>query len=148
MKITKYDLILSVISGVLLPVAYVVPYVGILSWFLLIPFFMAIENKSPWNAFRLGILTGTVANVIGTYWIIGTLSRFGGFPYVISFLFHLIFSLYSGSYIGIFAYITTILGLFRKEGLLSALLIASIWTSIEFLFPFLFPYGIANSKGN
>jgi apolipoprotein N-acyltransferase len=148
MKITKYDLILSVISGGLLPVAYVVPYAGFLSWFLLIPFFMAIENKSPWNAFRLGILTGTIANAIGTYWIIGTLSRFGGFPYLISFLFHLVFSLYSGLYISIFAYITTKLGLFRKGGLLSALLIASVWTSIEFLFPFLFPYGIANSQGN
>ena len=148
MKITKYDLILCVISGVLFPVAFVIPYAGIISWFLIIPFFWAIENKSPWNAFRLGVLTGTIANAIGTYWLIGTLSRFGGFPDVVSFIFHLAISVYSGFYFAIFAYITTKLELFRKQGLLPALLIASIWTSIEFLFPFLFPYGITNSQAD
>jgi len=144
--IKKYDLILSVISGVLYPAAFMVPPAGILSWFLLVPLFMAIENKSPWNAFRLGILTGTIANTIGTYWIIATLSRFGGFPFVISVLFHLILSTYSGLSIGIFAYVTIRLGLLGKRGLLSAFVIAAIWTSIEFLFPYLFPYGITNSQ--
>ena len=148
MKITKYDLALSVISGVLFPVAFVIPFAGIISWFLLIPFFLAIENKSPWNAFRLGVLTGTIANEIGTYWLIGTLSRFGGFPHVVSFIFHLAISIYSGFLFAIFAYIATKLGLFRKQGLISALLIASIWTSLEFLFPFLFPYGITNSQAD
>ncbi|HZX12907.1 MAG TPA: apolipoprotein N-acyltransferase [Thermodesulfobacteriota bacterium] len=148
MKITKYDLALSVISGVLFPVAFVIPYAGIISWFLLIPFFWAIANKSPWNAFRLGILTGTIANEIGTYWLIGTLSRFGGFPHIVSFIFHLAISVYSGFLFAIFAYVTTKLGLFRKQGLISALLIASVWTSLEFLFPFLFPYGITNSQAD
>ncbi|MER3445886.1 MAG: apolipoprotein N-acyltransferase [Candidatus Dadabacteria bacterium] len=146
MKITKYDLVLSIISAVLFPVAFVIPYAGILSWFLLIPFFMAIENKSPWDAFRLGVLTGTIANAIGAYWLIGTLSRFGGFPLPVSLIFHLAISIYSGLPFAIFAYITTRLGLFRKQGLFSALLIAAVWTSVEFLFPFLFPYGIASSE--
>jgi apolipoprotein N-acyltransferase len=148
MKITKYDLILSAISGVLFPIAFTIPYAGIISWFLLIPFFMAIEKKSPWNAFRLGTLTGTIVNAVGFYWLIGTINRFGGFPYPISFMFHILLSLYSGLLFAIFAYITTKLGLFRRPGLLSALLIAAVWTSIEFLFPFLFPYGITNSQAN
>jgi apolipoprotein N-acyltransferase len=148
MKITKYDLALSVISGLLFSVALVIPYAGILSWFLLTPFFMAIENKSPKNAFRLGIVVGTTANALSSYWLIGTLSKFGGFPFVVSLIFHLAISLYSGLFLGIFSYITTKLRLFRKQGLLSALLIAAIWTSVEFLFPFLFPYGIANSEIN
>src|SRR3972149_6652114 len=146
MKITKYDLILCVISGVLFPVAFVIPYVGVISWFLLIPFFLAIENKSPWNALRLGVLTGTIANAIGTYWLIGTLSRFGGFPHIVSVIFHLAISIYSGFLFAIFAYITAKLGLFRKQGVISALLIASVWTSLEFLF--LFPYGITNSQAD
>src|SRR3972149_7678156 len=137
MKITKYDIALSVI-----------PYAGIISWFLLIPFFLAIENKSPWNALRLGVLTGTIANAIGTYWLIGTLSRFGGFPHIVSVIFHLAISIYSGFLFAIFAYITAKLGLFRKQGVISALLIASVWTSLEFLFPFLFPYGITNSQAD
>src|SRR5919108_6550743 len=112
MKITKYDLLLSVISGVLFPIAFVIPHAGILAWFLFIPFFIAIENKSSWNAFRLGILTGTIANALGSYWLIGTLSRFGGFPYPISFIFHLALSMYSGLPFAIFACITTGLNLF------------------------------------
>lgn len=147
-KISSRDLILSIISGILFPLAFVVPYGGILSWFLFIPFFVAIENKSSRNAFRLGILAGTIANAIGTYWLIGTISRFGGFPDVISVLFLLVLSAYSGLSFGIFAYVVTKLGLFRRQGLLSALLIAAVWTSIEFLFPFLFPYGITNSQAN
>jgi apolipoprotein N-acyltransferase len=148
MKITRYDLALSILSGVLFPVAFVVPYAGILSWFLLIPFFMSIENKSPWDAFRLGILTGAIANAIGSYWLIGTLSKFGGFPPVVSLIFHISISLYSGFFFAIFAYITAKLELFGKGGLLSALLIAAVWTSLEFLFPFLFPYGITDSQVN
>jgi len=145
--ISRNDLILSVVSGILFPLSFMLLHGGILAWFLFVPFFLSIENKSPRNAFRLGILAGTIANAIGTYWLIGTISRFGGFPDVISVLFHMILSAYSGLSVGIFAYITTKLGLFKKHGLLSALLIAAVWTSIEFLFPFLFPYGITNSQG-
>ncbi|HEY7535604.1 MAG TPA: apolipoprotein N-acyltransferase, partial [Thermodesulfobacteriota bacterium] len=148
MKITKFDLALSVISGVLFPTAFVIPFAGVLSWVLLIPFFLAIENKSPWNAFRLGVLTGTIANAIGAYWLIGTLSRFGGFPHIVSFFFQLAISIYSGLVFAIFAYITAKLGLFKKQRLLSAILIASVWTSLEYLFPYLFPYGITNSQAD
>ena len=109
---------------------------------------MAIEDKSPWNACRLGLLTGTIANAVGFYWLIGTIHRFGGFPYPVSLIFQMLLSMYSGLSFAIFAYITTKLGLFRKPGLLSALLIAAVWTSIEFLFPFLFPYGITNSQAD
>lgn len=147
-QITKYDVLLSIISAVLFPVALTIPYAGILAWFLLIPFFMVLENKSPGNGFKLGLLTGTIANAVGSYWLIGTIYRFGGFPYSISFLFHLILSAYSGLFFAIFAYVTTKLNLFRKPGLLSAFLIAAVWTSLEFLFPYLFPYGITNSQVN
>lgn len=109
---------------------------------------MAIEDKSPWSAFRLGLLTGTIANAVGFYWLIGTIHRFGGFPYPVSLIFQILLSMYSGLSFAIFAYVTTKLGLFRKPGLLSALLIAAVWTSIEFLFPFLFPYGITNSQAD
>lgn len=147
-KITKLDLFLSLITAVLLPIAFVIPYAGILSWFLLVPFFIAIENKSSRDSFKLGILTGTIANGIATYWLIGTISRFGGFPFVISIIFHLIISMYSGLLLAVFAYITTKLDLFRKPGLLSALLIAAVWTSLEFFFPYLFPYGVTNSQAD
>jgi apolipoprotein N-acyltransferase len=148
MTITKYDLIPCTVSGLLLPIALTIPYAGIISWVVLIPFFMAIEHKSPWSAFRLGLLTGTIANAVGFYWLVGTIHRFGGFPYPVSLIFQILLSMYSGLSFAIFAYVTGKLGLFRRPGLVSALLIAAVWTSVEFLFPLLFPYGVTNSQAD
>ncbi|MEE8044069.1 MAG: hypothetical protein V3T32_02930, partial [Thermodesulfobacteriota bacterium] len=147
-EIKKSDLALSALTGVLYPLTFMVPYSGILAWILLIPLFWAIVKKSPRDAFKLGLLAGTIGNFIGTYWLIGTLARFGGFPIIISFIFIIFLSAFAGLSFGIFSYATTRLGLFRKPGVLSVLLIASIWTSIEYLFPFLFPYGITNSQAD
>jgi apolipoprotein N-acyltransferase len=147
-EIKKSDLALSALTGVLYPLTFMVPYSGILAWILLIPLFWAIVKKSPRDAFKLGLLAGTIGNFIGTYWLIETLARFGGFPIIISFIFIIFLSAFAGLSFGIFSYATTRLGLFRKPGVLSVLLIASIWTSIEYLFPFLFPYGITNSQAD
>ncbi|MEM7007552.1 MAG: apolipoprotein N-acyltransferase [Thermodesulfobacteriota bacterium] len=147
-KITTRDIILASLTGVLYPLSFMVPFLGFTAWALLIPLYWSIAKRTPWGAFKLGLLSGTIANFIGTYWLVGTLTRFGGFPIPVSFVFIIFLSAYAGLAFAIFSYITTRLGLFRKPGYLSVLLIASIWTSIEYLFPFLFPYGITNSQGH
>jgi apolipoprotein N-acyltransferase len=147
-NIKKIDIILSGISGVLFAVTFMIPYSGILSWFLLIPLLIAIKDKSPTGALALGTLAGAVTNSLGSYWLIGTLSRFGGFPFPVGLLFLLILSAFTGLSFGIFSYLTAKLQLLKKRGIFSALAIASIWTSVEFLFPFLFPYTIANPQAN
>ncbi len=147
-NIKKIDIILSGISGVLFALTFMVPYSGVVSWFLLIPLLIAIRDKSPTGALVLGTLAGTVTNSLGFYWLIGTLSRFGGFPFPVSLFFLLVLSAFTGLSFGIFSYLTTKLQLLKKRGISSALAIASIWTSVEFLFPFLFPYTIANPQAN
>lgn len=147
-KYKTRDVILASLTGVLYPLTFMVPYLGIVAWIVLVPLFWSIVKRTPRDAFKLGLLSGTIANFIGTYWLVGTLTRFGGFPIPVSFIFILFLSAYAGLAFGIFSYITTRLGLFRKQGALSVLLIASIWTSIEYLFPFLFPYGITNSQAD
>lgn len=147
-NIKKIDIALSSISGVLFALTFMIPYSGIISWFLLIPLLIAINDKSPTGALALGTLAGTVTNSLGSYWLIGTLSRFGGFPFPLSLVFLLILSAFTGLSFGIFSYLTTKLQLLKKRGVSSALAIASIWTSVEFLFPFLFPYTIANPQAN
>ncbi|MEQ9620216.1 MAG: apolipoprotein N-acyltransferase [Deltaproteobacteria bacterium] len=147
-KIDRNDLILSALTGVLYPLTFMVPYSGILSWVLLIPLFLAIEKKGAFDAFKLGLIAGTVSNFIGTYWLIGTLARFGGFPIPVSVVFIIILSAYSGLAYAIFSYIVTRLGFLKSPGVLSVLLVAAVWTSIEYVFPFLFPYGIANSQAD
>ena len=147
-KIGRHDLVLSALTGILYPLTFMIPYTGILSWVLLIPLFWAIEKKSPSDAFKLGLLAGLVSNLAGTYWLVGTLSRFGGFPIIISVLFIAVLSAFSGLSFAIFSYIVTKLGFLKKPGVVSALLAAAVWTSVEYLFPFLFPYGIANAQAD
>jgi apolipoprotein N-acyltransferase len=147
-NIKKIDIILSSISGVLFAATFMVPYSGIVSWFLLIPLLIALKDKSPMNALVLGTWAGTVMNSLGFYWLIGTLSRFGGYPFPVSLPFLLILSAFTGLSFGIFSYLTIKLHLLTKRGISSALAIASIWTSVEFLFPFLFPYTIANPQAS
>ncbi len=144
-EIRKRDLALSALTGVLFPLSFMVPYAGILTFVLLVPLFWAIENKSAGDSFKLGLFAGLIANFIGTYWLVGTLSRFGGFHTIISFIFIAILSTYAGLSYGIFSYISSRLGFFKKPGLLSIILIAAVWTSVEYFFPFLFPYGISNA---
>ncbi len=147
-KISSNDLVLAALTGVLYPLTFMIPYTGILAWVLLIPLFWAIESKSAPDAFKLGLLAGLVSNLAGTYWLIGTLSRFGGFPIIVSVLFIIVLSAFSGLSYALFSYIVTKLGFLRKPGVVSALLVAAVWTSVEYLFPFLFPYGIANSQAD
>ena len=144
-NIKKHDLALCALTGVLYPLTFMIPYTGVLSFVLLVPLFWAIDNKSAGDSFKLGLFAGLIANFIGTYWLVGTLSRFGGFPTVISFLFIIVLSAYAGLSFGLFSYISSRLGFFKKPALLSLILIASVWTSVEYFFPFLFPYGISNA---
>ncbi len=145
---SRLDLALAALTGILYPLTFMIPYSGILSWVLLVPLFCAISGKTPRNAFKLGLLAGTLSNLIGTYWLIGTLSRFGGFPIPVSVIFIVILSAFSGLSYALFSYIVTRLGFMRRPGLLSALLVAAVWTSVEYFFPFLFPYGIGNSQAD
>lgn len=144
-KITKQDLALSALTGVIFPLTLMIPYTGILSFVLLIPLFWAIEKKSAGDSFKLGLLAGLLTNFIGAYWLVGTLNRFGGFPTVISFIFIALLSAYAGLSVGLFSYICSKLSFFKKPGFLSVILVAAVWTSVEYFFPFLFPYGISNA---
>lgn len=147
-NISRTDILLSSLSGLLFALTFMVPYSGVASWFLLIPLLIAIKDKNPLQALALGTVTGTVTNTLGFYWLIGTLSRFGGFPLPVSLVFLLILSAFTGLSFGIFAYLTNRLRLLQKTGVFSGLAVASIWTSVEFLFPFLFPYTIANPQAH
>jgi len=137
-------LALALFSGFLYPVGLAVPYAGITAFLVLLPLLIAISGKSPRHAFLLGLLMGGVANFIGHYWLIGTLTRFGGFYLPASIIIHLFLSVFFGLMFGIGSWLTVVSGLTRRSGIVQGLAFASIWTGLEFLYPFLFPYGLTN----
>lgn len=115
-----------------------------MAFFALVPLLFAIEKKTTSESFRLGLITGTVVNLVGTYWLIGTINKFGGFNIILSVFFHIAISIFWGLMIALFCFAVSRMRLFKRGALLSGLMAASVWVALEFFFPFLFPYSISN----
>lgn len=143
----KKEYIIAALSGVLFALPFLSKHLSPLAWICLVPFFVLLENSDSKKAFKLGLIFGTVANYIGFYWLVGTLTRFGGFPIAVSILFIFILCLYCSLQFAIFAFICSKLKLLKKHSLASIAIISALWVFIEFFFPQLFPFGIGNTQG-
>lgn len=138
--------ILPVISGVLFASSFYSTYLSLAAWFCLVPLFISIQEKSPAESFKAGLIFGISANFAGQYWLVGTLTRFGGFPLIVSILFILILCGYLALQFSFFTYLCSKFKLLKKGSVTASILVASIWVSLEYFFPQLFPYGIGNSQ--
>lgn len=141
------NFILAALSGILFAFSFYSSQLSVLAWISIIPFFASISGLKPADAFRAGIVFGTVANYAGQYWLVGTLTRFGGFPLPVSIAFILIYCLYLSFQYALFSYLCTRFRILAGKGMITALLTAAVWVSLEYLYPHLFPYGIGNSQG-
>ena len=115
-----------------------------LAWFGLVPVLWAIERVSPRRAFWFGLLTGTVTNLGGFYWITGMLEEFG----------HLHTALAWAVGILLFAYQGLVYGLWAGFGrfIRVRLDISPVWVyplvfvALEWAMPFIFPWYLANGQ--
>jgi apolipoprotein N-acyltransferase len=139
--------LLCLISALLLSIPFFLEHAWPLLFISFIGLFISIDKASSKKAFRIGTLTGTIAYFITTYWLIGTLTRFGGFPLIMGIVFHLIISIYSGLIFGLFCSLITS-DLMKKFRLINTLIIGIIWVAIEYHYPLLFPFSIASPLAN
>jgi apolipoprotein N-acyltransferase len=134
-------------SGVLLILPFLIPQAFAAAWLALAPLLLAIQGQGLRRVAALGLLAGTVAHLLGVYWLIGTMVRFGGIPAPISFLLYLLIATAFGT-----IYIPFVLAcrLLPERLLVStvggALFIAAAFTASEFIFPGLFPWRIGYSQ--
>jgi apolipoprotein N-acyltransferase len=142
--VTTKDVAFAAITGIIYPLAFVLPYVGILAFILMVPLLHAVREKPPIRSFFLGCIAGVLANFIGHYWLVGTLTRFGGFPIALSAFMHIVVSTFFGLLFGLGCYFSSLLRVFDEFSIKNGFVFASIWTSLEFFYPLLFPYGITN----
>lgn len=84
---------------------------------------------------------GFAAHLIGFYWLVYTISAFGGFPYAVSVLVFLGYAALQAVQMALFAWLLRVGGF----GPL-AIFPAVFWVPLEFLFPLLFPWHVANSQ--
>ena len=139
--------LLSLLSAVLISTTFIIQQSWFLALFYLVPLLISLKDSTTGSAFRLGTLTGAAAYFITSYWLIDTISVFGGFPLVISIFFHIVISIYSGLIFGIFSYLIVKLH-FQDKSMLFTIFTGILWVAIEYYFPLLFPFSIASPLGN
>lgn len=133
---------LPLLSAIILALPYIEPRLFPLAWFAFVPLFVALDRApTTRGALLAGWLTGIFAHLIGFHWLTYTISVFGGFPYAVSVLVFIVYALLQGIAQALFALAVKSLG----RGPL-CICPALFWVAIEFLFPYLFPWYLANSQ--
>ena len=131
-----------IFGGILLATPFLYPPLYVLTWVALLPLFWVIRRSTTnREAFLFGWTMGITINLVGFYWLIYTIRVFGGYSYGVSAIIFLLFALYSGLPLGFFSLLVWRCGL----GPLS-LFPPLFWVAIEFWFPLLFPWHLANSQ--
>ena len=134
----------SFLSAILLAAPFLLPILFPAAWVAFVPLFWAIVHaKNLRFAVYCGWLTGFIAHVVGFYWLVYTINVFGDIPYSISTVIFLVYAALQGLEIALFAFFVRSIG-FGPWQIFPAL----FWVSIEFLFPMLFPWHLANSQSS
>jgi apolipoprotein N-acyltransferase len=130
------------LCAILLSAPYLLPALFPLAWFAFTPLFWIVVHADSWRRTLLwGWLAGFFTHLLGFYWLVHTISVFGEFPYSISAVVFLIYAALQGLQMVLFALLV------RRSGLGPlSVLPALFWVTIEFWFPLLFPWYLANSQ--
>ena len=135
-------MLLSMLSAALLAAPFLEPRLFPLAWLAFVPLFWAIQRAGTFRkAVFCGWFMGFVAHLIGFHWLVYTISAFGGFPYSISAIVFLLYAALQAIQMALFALLVRSVGL----GPL-CIFPAVFWVALEFLFPLLFPWHVANSQ--
>lgn len=132
------------LCAALLAAPFLLPILFPVAWVAFVPLFWAIRDaRSLRAAVFYGWFAGFFAHLIGFYWLVYTINVFGGFPYWVSVIVFLIYVALQGLEVAIFALLVRGIG-FGPWQIFPAL----FWVSVEFLFPLLFPWRLANSQSS
>ena len=98
-------------------------------WFALVPLLKSIDNKSPSQAFKLGLIAGLAHYLTLIYWIVEVLKHYGGLHSLISFSVLLLFCLYLSVYPALFSCLICYLNGSRFR----IFLIPILWVGLEYM---------------
>jgi len=131
---------LTTVSGCLWFLA-VTPFdISLLAWVAAVPMLLAIDRAPTYRmALLLGWWAGCIETLGGFYWLIDTVQRFAGFPWIAAAL---VFMLFCATRALVFLLFTAIVvPLRRRLALPMALLAPIVLVFCEYLVPQLFPCG-------
>ncbi|RLC32348.1 MAG: apolipoprotein N-acyltransferase [Deltaproteobacteria bacterium] len=120
---------LSVISGLLLTASFPPLDLSFVSWFAVVPLLKAIEKQRHSQAFKLGLLAGTVHFLTLLYWIVIVLGRYGNLNVFLSVVTCFLLCFYLSLYIGGFS----LLAACSRDSRFFAFWIAVFWVGLEYV---------------
>ncbi|OGQ80275.1 MAG: apolipoprotein N-acyltransferase [Deltaproteobacteria bacterium RIFCSPLOWO2_12_FULL_60_19] len=139
---TKHLLLAASIGGVAVALPFLQPSLFPLAWVALVPLFWLVRRAATLReTFLISWLGGAVTLATGFYWVDHTMRVFGGIPPGLSELGLLLFGVSQSIPIALFALLTRLSGLGPLY-----LFPALLWVAIEFVFPQIFPWHLANSQ--
>lgn len=113
-----------------------------IAWLAFAPIVHAIRRcDSLRRAIAVGLIAGLATNLPAFSWLVHTIHVFGGFPIWLSVLFYVGLAFYSAVQFVLFAW-----ALWRLGAGPACLVPAAVWVALEFQFPNLFPWRLANSQ--
>jgi len=129
-------------AAICLAIPFLSPALFPLVWVAFVPLFWSLRRaQTVRRAVFCGWLMGLAAHVIGFHWLVYTISAFGGFPLAASVLVFLGYAASQAIQMAILAMLIYTCG-FGPLQVFPAL----FWVALEFIFPLLFPWHIANSQ--
>ncbi len=130
------------ISGFLLTAGFPNPDLGYAAFFALVPFLVALDPMDAKQAFKSGLVMGLCHYTTLIYWIIPTLSTYGGLHFLLSASALILLGLYLSLFPAVFAFAMKKLD---PPQAFSPILGSLIWVGLEFARTHLFtgfPWGV------
>ncbi len=131
----KIQMAAALVSGLMLTGAFPNLDLSWLVWCALVPLFWSVSSDiSAGTGFRLGFIAGLAHYLSLMYWLVHTMTAYGGLSWVLAVPVLFLLSAYLSLFPAVFAWLVT---RFQPAPLVSLVLIPSLWTSLEFLRSFL-----------
>ena len=127
-------------------IAFAFPDIGIwpLAWVAYVPLLFALQAASPGRAFRLGLLAGATANLVGFFWIVDLLHNFGHLPFWLSLGIMVGGAAYQG--LSIAAALAGAVYLRNRRGHHLLWTLPVLYTAFEAFHPIIFPWYLGNCQ--
>ena len=124
----------AIISGLLMTAAF--PKIGLstLAWVALVPLCIALRERSPKEAFRIGMVAGLAHYLTLLYWVVFTMRTYGYLPWWQCASLLVLLAAYLALYTGLFA--LAVVRLCQKPFHL-VLLAPVLWVALEYIRSFL-----------
>jgi len=124
----------AIISGLLLTAAF--PKIGLstLAWFALVPLHIALRERTPKEAFRVGMIAGLAHYLTLLYWVVFTMRTYGYLPWWQCVSLLVLLAAYLSLYTGLFSLALVRLG---QKPVHLVLLAPVLWVALEYIRSFL-----------